>query len=141
MGVFLATKQNPVQVHDPTLTQVVDKLTDKLMQLLVQLEAASDAAAIESLLAAVTTIASETTAMGRFEEAALARLMEIEEHRLQIMQGLWAYAKRKEERHHDKAESGSTLDAVDSTQPRLHDTKMSDPDAEEKHTDSSPAML
>ncbi|CAH0514007.1 unnamed protein product [Peronospora belbahrii] len=91
-------EQHPVQVHDPTLTEAVDKLTNKLMQLVVQLEAASDAAAAESIMAAAALIAVEAAEMGRYEEAALARIMEIEEHRLEVMQGLLEYAKRKQKR-------------------------------------------
>ncbi|CAI5747216.1 unnamed protein product [Peronospora destructor] len=129
------TNGNPVQVHDPTLAQAMDKLTNKLMQLLVQLEAASDAAAVESIRAAAATIAWETTEMGRFEETALARITEIQEHRLQIMQGLLKYAKRKEEREHDEEEKGSASDLLASTS-LPPDTNAKDTEADEKHTDT-----
>ena len=87
-----------MQVHDPGLTQAVGKLTDKLMQLLVQHQLASDAAAAEPILAAAAAIALEATEMRRREKVALERMKEIEEHRLEIMQGLVEYEKRKEKR-------------------------------------------
>uniref|UniRef100_M4B1P5 Uncharacterized protein n=1 Tax=Hyaloperonospora arabidopsidis (strain Emoy2) TaxID=559515 RepID=M4B1P5_HYAAE len=92
------TKRKSVQVHDPGLTQAVGKLTDKLMQLLVQHQLASDAAAAEPILAAAAAIALEATEMRRREKVALERMKEIEEHRLEIMQGLVEYEKRKEKR-------------------------------------------
>ncbi|CEG48303.1 uncharacterized protein PHALS_06132 [Plasmopara halstedii] len=88
----------PVQVHDPQLVRAIDKLTDKLAQLLHQLQATSDADAAEPILAAAAAIALEATEIRRCEEVALARMVEIEEHRQQIMQGLLEYAKRKEQR-------------------------------------------
>ncbi|CAI5738406.1 unnamed protein product [Peronospora farinosa] len=142
LGDGAATKRSPIQVHDPTLAQAVDKLTNKLMQLLVQLEAASDAAAtVESIMAAVSTIASETTEMGRVEETALARIMEIEEHRLQIMQGLLEYAKRKEEWKHDQEETkDSVVDTFASTS-LSSDTNANDTEADEKHIDTHTETL
>ncbi|RQM16370.1 hypothetical protein DD237_003811 [Peronospora effusa] len=135
-------KRSPIQVHDPTLAQAVDKLTNKLMQLLVQLEAASDAAAaVESIMAAVATIASETTEIGRVEETALARIMEIEEHRLQIMQGLLEYAKRKEEWKHDQeGKKDSAVDTFVSTS-LSSDTNANATEADEKHIDTHTETL
>uniref|UniRef100_A0AAV1T5L6 Uncharacterized protein n=1 Tax=Peronospora matthiolae TaxID=2874970 RepID=A0AAV1T5L6_9STRA len=97
-GDTAGSRRKPVQVHDPGLTQAVGKLTDKLMQLLVQHQLASDAAAAEPILAAAAAIALEATEMQRREKVALERMTEIEEHRLEIMQGLVEYEKRKEKR-------------------------------------------
>lgn len=59
--------------------------------------------------------------MRRREEVALTRMVEIEEHRQQIMLGLLEYAKRKEQREMDgegsKEGAGSAPDARDSPPP------------------------
>ncbi|KAE9031784.1 hypothetical protein PR003_g9654 [Phytophthora rubi] len=96
------SERNSVQVHDPALAKAVDKLAGKLTELLGQLQATSDAAAAEPILAAAATVALEATEMRRREEMALTRMVEIEEHRQQIMQGLLEYAKRKEQREMDE---------------------------------------
>ncbi|KAI9906619.1 hypothetical protein PsorP6_004634 [Peronosclerospora sorghi] len=106
------TERNPVQVRDPTLAQAVHTLTDKLLRLLDQIEATSDAATAETILAAAANIALEASEMKRCEEMALARMMEIEEHRLQILHGLAEYAKRKAERETDEEEKGISPDVL-----------------------------
>ncbi|POM74415.1 Hypothetical protein PHPALM_8636 [Phytophthora palmivora] len=98
VGEESGTEQKVVQVYDPTLVQAVDKLADKLTQLLSQLQTASDEATAEPILAAAANIALEVTKMRRCEEVAMTRLVEIEEHRQQIMQGLLEYEQRKEQR-------------------------------------------
>ncbi|CAI5733657.1 unnamed protein product [Hyaloperonospora brassicae] len=108
--VCVGTKRKPVQVHDPSLVQAVGKLTDKLMQLLVQHQLASDAAAAEPILAAAAAIALEATEMGRREKVALARMKEIETHRLRIAQGLLEYEQRKEEREKRRGAKRSASD-------------------------------
>ncbi|GMF09845.1 unnamed protein product [Phytophthora lilii] len=108
------TERNLVQVHDPALAKAIDKLTSKLTQLLGQLQATSDAAMAESILAAAATIALEATEMRRCEEVALTRMVEIEEHRQQIMQGLQEYAKRKEKREMDEGSKEGAQSASDS---------------------------
>ncbi|KAG6623306.1 uncharacterized protein IUM83_06300 [Phytophthora cinnamomi] len=110
------TARNPVLVHDPALSNAVDKLACKLAQLLDQLQATSDAAAAEPLLAAAATIALEATEMRRREEVALTRMVEIKEYRQQIMQGLLEYAKRKEQREVDEAESNKGAKGADDQQ-------------------------
>ncbi|KAE9190298.1 hypothetical protein PF005_g19305 [Phytophthora fragariae] len=105
------SERNSVQVHDPALAKAVDKLAGKLTELLGQLQATSDAAAAEPILAAAVTVALEATEMRRREEMALTRMVEIEEHRQQIMQGLLEYAKRKEQREMDEGGNKAAMDA------------------------------
>ncbi|ETL90633.1 hypothetical protein L917_10722 [Phytophthora nicotianae] len=101
----VGTEQNPVRVHDP---QLANNLADKLVQLLGQLQATSDEATAEPILAAAATIALEATEMRRNEEVALARMVEIEEHRQHIMQGLLEYEMRKEQREKDESSKECT---------------------------------
>lgn len=121
-----------MQVHDQGLTKAVEKLTNKLIQLLGQLQATSDAAAAEPILATAAKIALEATEMHRCEEVALARMVEIEEHRLQIMQGLLEYSKRKEGLEKAEEGTGSVSASLDSSSP-LQDTSAKDASADEKH--------
>ncbi|GMF57628.1 unnamed protein product [Phytophthora fragariaefolia] len=102
-----ATVSNPVQVHDPTLAKAIGKLSSKLSELLGQLEATSDSAVDETIIAVAAKIALEATEMRRCEQLALTRMVEIEEHRQLIMQGLLEYAKRKEQWEMDERESKS----------------------------------
>lgn len=92
------SQHHPLPVHDRQVVKAVDKLSGKLTQLLSQVQAASDAAVAEPLLATAATIALEATQMLRCEEVAMARMMEIEEHRQKIAQGLEEYAQRKGKR-------------------------------------------
>ncbi|ETK84076.1 hypothetical protein L917_10719, partial [Phytophthora nicotianae] len=72
------------------------------------LQATSDEATAEPILAAAATIALEATEMRRNEEVALARMVEIEEHRQHIMQGLLEYEMRKEQREKDESSKECT---------------------------------
>ncbi|KAG2779070.1 hypothetical protein Pcac1_g10530 [Phytophthora cactorum] len=108
------TEQNPVRVHDPELVKAVNKLADKLAQLLGQLQATSDAATAEPILAAAAAITLEATEMHRCEEVALARMVEIEEHRQHIMQGLLEYEMRKEQREMDESSKEDTANSFGS---------------------------
>ncbi|ETP41948.1 hypothetical protein F442_11110 [Phytophthora nicotianae P10297] len=101
-------EQSPVRVHDPQLAKAVNNLADKLARLLGQLQATSDEATAEPILAAAATIALEATEMRRNEEVALARMVEIEEHRQHIMQGLLEYEMRKEQREKDESSKECT---------------------------------
>ncbi|ETL90636.1 hypothetical protein, variant 1 [Phytophthora nicotianae] len=102
------TEQNPVRIHDPQLAKAVNKLADKLAQLLGQLQATSDEATAEPILAAAAAVALEATEMRRNEEVALARMVEIEEHRQRIMEGLLEYEMRKEQWGKDESSEECT---------------------------------
>ncbi|KAF1793559.1 hypothetical protein GQ600_19109 [Phytophthora cactorum] len=112
------TEQNPVRVHDPELVKAVNKLADKLAQLLGQLQATSDAAIAEPILAAAEAIALEATEMNRCGEVALARMVEIEQHRQHIMQGLLDYEMRKEQREMDENSREVTANSSGSRGPQ-----------------------
>ncbi|KAG7391814.1 hypothetical protein PHYPSEUDO_003434 [Phytophthora pseudosyringae] len=108
------TERSPlVQVHDPSFAKAVDKLAGKLTQLLVQLQATSDAAAAEPILAAAASIALEATEIRRCEKLALTRMVEIEEHRQQVMQGILEYSKRTEQQEMNKSSKEGASSASD----------------------------
>ncbi|KAL3673949.1 hypothetical protein V7S43_001635 [Phytophthora oleae] len=128
VGEETGTERSPVQVHDPALTEAVDKLADKLTQLLGQLQTTSDTATAEPILAAAAAIALEATEMRRSQDVAMARMAEIEEHRQQIMQGLLEYEKRKEKQEMDEESkegaSGAFESRVSSSPPQDDDSKV-----------------
>ncbi|RLN73942.1 hypothetical protein BBJ28_00004472 [Nothophytophthora sp. Chile5] len=89
------SEEHPVATHDPALFKAVEILSENLTRLLAELQSTFDAAAAEPILAAVAAITLEVTKMRHCEERAMMRMLEIEEHRMQITQGLLGYEQRK----------------------------------------------
>uniref|UniRef100_H3HCA7 TAFII28-like protein domain-containing protein n=1 Tax=Phytophthora ramorum TaxID=164328 RepID=H3HCA7_PHYRM len=126
------SERSPVPVHDPALAKAVEKLTSKMAELLCQLHATSDATAAEPILAAAASIALEATEMRRCEEVAMTRMVEIEEHRQQIMLGLLEYTKRKEKRGNDDGNANTSSVTLGGDAPAsAADADMTQPSASE----------
>ncbi|KAL4096317.1 hypothetical protein PRIC1_009677 [Phytophthora ramorum] len=128
------SERSPVPVHDPALAKAVEKLTSKMAELLCQLHATSDATAAEPILAAAASIALEATEMRRCEEVAMTRMVEIEEHRQQIMLGLLEYTKRKEKRGNDDGNANTSSVTRGISPPLQHSDSAHATQANEKQT-------
>ncbi|RLN92351.1 hypothetical protein BBJ28_00021549 [Nothophytophthora sp. Chile5] len=89
------SQEHPMATHDPVLFRAVEILSGNLTRLLAGLQSTSDAAAAKPILATAAAIALEVAEMRRCEERAMTRMLELEEHRMQITQALLEYEQRK----------------------------------------------